>query len=311
MSKILVTGATGFIGGSISIRLKELGYDVYGIDYNIKKHLTKYFDMFALGDYSEMLKPEFANHKFDSIVHCAGTSLVHPSVTNPSLYYLNNVSRSIKLVDWIKNYTPQSKLIFSSSASVYKNKNEPIKEKDELEPLSPYAKSKKMVEDVILDVSNAHNLRYVIFRFFNACGAISDLHGQDPNATHIFPRLFESQINKSTFTLYGDSIRDYIHVRDLVDAHVIAIENNTHGIYNLGNETGYKNSEIFKKFHKEVGDVDVFVQPKRENEADILVASIDKAKEEMVWQPEYNLDDVIKDLKKWYQSDNYKELKDG
>lgn len=308
MGKILVTGASGFIGGSTVIRLKELGYTVFGIDLTLKKHLTKYFDTFCKADYVNVLKPDFGNHNFSHIIHCAATSLVHPSFINPSEYYVNNVAKTIALVDWIKTYSPASTIIFSSSASVYKNTDEPIKEDDELEPLSPYARTKKMIEDVILDVYTSNNLNYTIFRYFNACGSLGSEHGQDPNATHIFPRLFESKMNGTLFSQYGDSIRDYIHVKDIVDAHLLAIDNNSVGVFNLGNKNGFKSSDIVNRFINSVGDLDIAVHPKRKGEADKLVADVTKANEVLGWNPKHNLDDVISDLKKWYQSENYKEL---
>lgn len=308
MGKILVTGASGFIGGSTVIRLKELGYSVIGIDTVQKKYLTKYFDMFCCGDYASMLKPDFANYNFSHIIHCAGTSLVHPSFINPSEYYVNNVAKTIQLIDWIKNYSPATNIIFSSSASVYKNTDEPIKEEDCLEPLSPYAKTKKMIEDVIQDVHASNNLNFTIFRYFNACGSIGSEHGQDPNATHIFPRLFESRMNSTLFSQYGDSIRDYIHVKDIVDAHTLAIDNNAIGIFNLGNRHGFKSSDIVNRFIKSVGDLDIAIHPKRKGEADKLVADVTKAKDVLGWNPKHDLDDVIRDLKKWYDSNNYKEL---
>lgn len=305
--KILVTGASGFIGGSTSIRLKELGYTVVGIDIVRKNYLSKYFDTFAQCDYFDILKPDFSNHNFSHIVHCAGTSLVHPSFINPSEYYVNNVSKTIELVAWIKNHSPASQIIFSSSASVYKNTSDVLTEDSELEPLSPYAKTKKMIEDVILDVHVSNNLNYTIFRYFNACGALGEEHGQEPHATHIFPRLFESQMTNTMFTQYGDSIRDYIHVKDIVQAHVLAIENNTVGLFNLGNRHGYKSSDIVRWFTKTIGDVNVAVMQKREGEADKLVADISKALSVLKWNPKLDINDVLIDLRRWYNSNNYKE----
>lgn len=307
MKKILITGASGFIGGSTAIRLKELGHTVVGIDLVTRKHLSKYFDMFCCGDYVDMLKPEFANHNFSHIIHCAGTSLVHPSFVDPSLYYVNNVAKTIELINWIKNYSPSTQIIFSSSASVYKTNKEVLNEEDELEPLSPYAKTKKMVEDVIFDVHDSNNLNFTIFRYFNACGALGSEHGQEPNATHIFPRLFETRRFGGLFTQYGDSTRDYIHIRDIVDAHVQAINNSTVGVFNLGNRHGYKSSEIINWFVKKIGDLNVAIMPKRKGEADRLVADITRANYVLKWNPRHDIDDVLIDLRRWYDSDNYKE----
>jgi UDP-glucose 4-epimerase len=198
--------------------------------------------------------------------------------------------------------------MFSSSASVYKTQNKLLVENDPLEPLSPYAKSKFMIETIVGDFIKAYDLRSTIFRYFNACGAVDELHGQSPGASHIFPKLFECEdkfyLNGSDFkTKDGTCVRDYIHVRDIAHAHVLAMEKNAYGIYNLGSSIGYSNLEIIKSINKPYLDVG-----RRLGDTDSLVADNGLAKTILNWAPTHTLTDIINSLKKWYSSKTYSGL---
>lgn len=314
MPKVLITGATGFIGGSVAISLFEAGYEVVGIDYVKRPHMEKYFSHFIYGDFESILDRDFAeSQKFDAIVHCAGTSLVGPSTKNPSEYYHNNVIKTVKLLEWIRKYLPKCHLLFSSTGSVYKEKDIPLREYDIKEPVSPYSRTKRAIEYLVEDYKEAYNLKVTIFRYFNACGSIGSIHGQDPKATHIFARLFESYIYADPFDLYGDDydtpdgtcIRDYIHVRDLAYAHQLAIEIGSDGIYNVGSGTGYSNQEIINRFEIDFS-VDVHKARRRKGDATSLVADISHAKKKLGWEPKHGIDDIIYDLNEWYNSNNYR-----
>lgn len=301
-----VTGACGFIGGAICIELKKRGYTVIGLDLVKRKYLMPYMDTFFHTDFDGI--PNFHGLAWldcDTIIHCAGTSLVGPSTSNPALYYENNVAKTIKLLNWCMAYNKH--FIFSSSASVYKTQKRLITEEDPLEPLSPYAKSKRMIEDVVGDFAEAYDLKATIFRYFNACGAIDELHGQPPGEGHIFPRLFEGkgtfELNGMDFeTRDGTCIRDYIHVEDIAQAHVKAMEKRCYGIYNLGSSIGYSNLEIIKAVnrlpYKDVG--------RRLGDCDCLVADNTLAKMMLGWSPTTTLPNVVESLKRWYNSENYK-----
>lgn len=302
-----ITGATGFIGGTLAIELKKRGYDVVGIDLVRCKYLMPYFDVFFNTDFDDI--PSFHGPTWmecDTIIHCAGTSLVGPSHMYPMAYYNNNVAKTIRLLDWcVEN---NKHFMFSSSASVYKTRSTPLSEDDVKTPLSPYAKSKWMVEQVIDDFVRAYGLKATIFRYFNACGALGKLHGQKPGSSHIFPRLFESKdrfiLNGSNFkTPDGTCIRDYIHVRDIADAHIKAIEKNVHGVYNLGSNTGYSNREIIEAVGK---DIAVEVSSRRVGDTDCLVADNTLAKTMLGWVPLSTLSDIVTDLNEWYGSNNFK-----
>ena len=162
-----VTGACGFIGGTICIELKKRGYTVVGLDLVKHKHLMPFIDMFFHTDFDAI--PSFHGPAWlecETIIHCAGTSLVGPSISKPMMYYNNNVAKTIRLLDWCA--TNNKHFMFSSSASVYKTQKRLITEEDLLEPLSPYAKSKRMVEIIAGDFSEAYDLKATIFRYFNA-----------------------------------------------------------------------------------------------------------------------------------------------
>lgn len=305
-----VTGACGFIGGAICIELKKRGYTVIGLDRVKRKHLMPFIDVFFQQDFENipyLHTPVW--RECDVIIHCAGTSLVGPSIRYPADYYYNNVGKTIKLLDWCSEHGKH--FMFSSSASVYKTQKRPITEEDPLDPISPYAKSKRMVETIIGDFSEAYNLKATIFRYFNACGALNEEHGQEPGATHIFPRLFECkdvfELNGMDFeTRDGTCIRDYIHVEDIAQAHVKAMENNCYGIYNLGSNNGYTNLEIIKAVIKPYKDVG-----RRLGDTDCLVADNTLAKMILGWSPTTTLPNIVDSLKRWYNSENYKRLING
>lgn len=318
MSKrtVLVTGACGFIGGAICIELKIQGYTVIGIDLVRREHLMPFMDAFFQADFDNIPTFIWSSHgnydailNCDTIIHCAGKSLVGPSIKTPMVYYNNNVIKTIRLIDWCA--THEKHFMFSSSASVYKTQNRLISEEDPLEPLSPYAKSKRMVEDVVKDFTDAYGLRATIFRYFNACGAVDDLHGQPPGESHIFPKLFECEntfeLNGTNFnTRDGSCVRDYVHITDIARAHILAIEQKQYGIYNLGSSLGYSNLEIIKTVGKPYRDVG-----RRQGDPDCLIADINQAKRQLGWLPQESLPDIISSLKMWYKSSIFKGMKNG
>ena len=235
---IIVTGVAGYIGGQVALQLKSAGHVVVGIDRRpLQKHQTGVVDNFVQADFdSDTAYKKLLDVRPEAIVHCAGTSLVGPSIANPAEYYINNVAKTLHLLEFISNAMPKTRLIFSSSAAVY---GEPIMtpchEVDPREPVSPYGESKLMVEMMLESYHRAYELDYVAFRYFNACGAdIQARHGQEPGATHIIARVLESLRDNTPFTLYGTNyptedgtcVRDYVHVQDIADAHVSALYNN-------------------------------------------------------------------------------------
>ena len=311
--KVAVTGAAGYIGGQVSLALKDAGHEVMGIDRrHCPRHLTEVFDQFVLADIdSDQAKTKLIQFLPTAIVHCAGTSLVGPSMKHPSDYYHNNVVKTIHLLDLVHNAMPKTRIIFSSSAAVY---GEPIMtpchEVDPCEPMSPYGESKRMVEQILESYHRAYGLDYVAFRYFNACGADPEgRHGQEPGATHLIARLLESTRDDGQFRVYGDDyptedgtcVRDYVHVADIARAHVMALSSTIPtGVYNLGSLTGSSVKQVMERARVITrGMPRIGVESRREGDPAVLTASSDKFDQHGEWK-QYSLDDMIQHAWKWY-----------
>ncbi len=315
MSNIAVTGAAGYIGGHIALRLKDAGHAVVGIDRRpLPTHLDNGVMSFLQADFdSDIAKKYLLEVRPVAIIHCAGTSLVGPSLSTPMEYYNNNVVKTIHLLDFIMQIMPQTKVIFSSSAAVYGTPiMTPCHEVDPREPISPYGESKLMVEQILASYHKAYGLDYVAFRYFNACGAdTNSRHGQEPGATHIIARILESIRDNKTFTLNGTDysthdgscVRDYVHVQDIADAHISALYADTPaGVYNLGTNKGTSNLEIINAAERITGKtLHVDTGPQRPGDPATLTASADKfGRIYKDWQ-KFTLDDMISHAWAWYK----------
>jgi UDP-glucose 4-epimerase len=312
--KVVVTGAAGYIGGETLIKLVDAGHDVLAIDREMPPgHLIAVPCSWHTGDFASDLGLD-AIKLFcpDAIIHCAGTSLVGPSVKDPEEYYNNNFVKTKTLLDFlIKNHYKNVRVIFSSSAATY---GEPImtpcQEEDPAIPISPYGESKLMIEFMMKSYTMAYGLDFVAFRYFNACGADSQgRHGQAPGATHIIARVLESIRDGKTFTLYGDNystpdgtcIRDYIHVEDLADAHIMAMDPNVPvGIFNLGTNQGFSNRDIINMSEKVTGQqVNLEIGAIRAGDPAVLTASSDRFNS-IGWTPKFSLEHMIQHAWAWY-----------
>ena len=313
MSRVAVTGAAGYIGGQIALALKDAGHEVMGIDRRPSPlHLKEVCDQFVLADVdSDQAKTKLIQFRPDAIIHCAGTSLVGPSIKYPSDYYHNNVIKTIHMLDLVLSALPKTRVIFSSSAAVY---GEPImtpcSEVDPCDPVSPYGESKRMIEQVLASYHQAYKLDYVAFRYFNACGADSQgRHGQEPNATHIIARVLESIRDKQEFVLNGINyptndgtcVRDYVHVEDIAAAHVAALDAKiSAGIYNLGSNQGISNLNIVEAAQRITKQILNFRSgPSRAGDPAMLTASSEKFDQYGSWR-KYSLDNMIQHSWNWY-----------
>jgi UDP-glucose 4-epimerase len=314
---VVITGAAGYIGGQIALTLKDSGHKVVGIDRRpCPKYLEETFTKFIQADFdSDQAKTKLLQVGPTAIIHCAGTSLVGPSVTHPGEYYHNNVIKTINLLDFICNAMPKTRVIFSSSAAVY---GEPImtpcSEVDPCDPVSPYGESKRMVEQILASYHQAYKLDYVAFRYFNACGADSQgRHGQEPHATHIIARVLESIKDKQEFVLNGidyptndgTCVRDYVHVEDIATAHVAALDAKVSaGVYNLSSNQGISNLEIIEAAQRITKQILNFRSgAKRAGDPAMLTASSEKFDQYSVWK-KYSLDDMIQHAWNWYVRKN-------
>jgi UDP-glucose 4-epimerase len=314
MSTVVVTGVSGYIGGQTALLLKDTGHRVVGVDRRpLPPHLKSVCDRFVQEDFaSKHALSVIVQERPDAIVHCAGTSLVGPSVKDPAVYYENNVVNTFALLEIVRRAMPRTKFVYSSSAATYGEPVMlPVHEVDPAEPVSPYGQSKLMVDMMLESYHRAYGIDYVSFRYFNACGADPRArHGQEPGATHIIARVLEAIRDNTEFILNGvdfptadgTCIRDYVHVEDIARAHSLAIYHDIpSGIYNLGSNNGTSNREIIAAAERVTGKkLKVVMGAARPGDPPQLTASA--AKFGMVadaWL-HYTLDDMIRHAWAWY-----------
>jgi len=320
MSKtIVVTGGCGYIGSHIAraFRYADHNNRVVIIDRIQHNHTLKDIDCFLRADYASTPALDLIElEQPDIIVHCAGTSLVEPSVYDPADYYENNVSKTITLLNHIKNYKKKPTILFSSSASVYGEPKElPIPESHPLNPISPYGRTKLMIETILRDYSNAYDINSICFRYFNAAGAWPVEHdlGEESGGTHIIARALEASINGKAFNVFGDDyntpdgtcVRDYVHVLDLAQAHIKVINyleyNPGFYVFNLGTAQGISNKQIADYVGEKYGFKFLNYGNKRPGDPAILIADSSKAKRELDWEPEHSdIGTIIDSAYQWY-----------
>ena len=314
MSRVIVTGGAGFIGGETVLKLLDAGHSVYAIDRVVpSERLLNSGAKWLTGDFSgEVALDSIVLFNPDAIIHCAGTSLVGPSVTDPAEYYDNNFVKTKRLLDRLIQYKIGARFIFSSSAATYGNPiMTPIQEVDPTEPISPYGQSKLMTDWMLRSYHQAYDLDFVSFRYFNACGADSQgRHGQAAGATHIVARILESVRDGRDFTMYGTDyptedgtcIRDYIHVEDLAEAHIAAIDPAIKSdIYNLGTNQGHSNLQVLQAASAVLKrDIAYLHGPKRAGDPAQLIADSTRFMTASTWKPQFGLTDIIQHVWTWY-----------
>lgn len=313
--RVVVTGGAGFIGGQTVLRLLDQGHKVLAIDRSLDPNpLSDCGATWLTADFSgEVALDAMARFEADAIIHCAGTSLVGPSMLNPAEYYNNNFEKTKILCDWLVKQHHRPRIIFSSSAATYGNPvMTPCAEVDPTEPISPYGQSKLMVDWMLESYHRAYDLDYVSFRYFNACGADSQArHGQRPGATHIIARVLESIRDHAQFTLNGvdyptddgTCVRDYIHVEDLADAHILACDKNIPaGIYNLGTNEGHSNRQIVAMAEQVTGQsVDLSIGGIRPGDPATLLADASRFIKVSSWRPRFDLEHMVQHAWAWYK----------
>ena len=264
----------------------------------------------------ESLKKVLEIHPTDTIIHLAGSSFISESVINPHKYFENNVSKTIKLLDTVKEMGIKN-FIYSSSAAVYgKAEYLPIDEGHSTKPRSPYGLTKLFVEDMLNTYEVSYGIKHVHLRYFNAAGAsMSGLLGEKHiPETHIIPLLIQTALgHRKSFLLYGDdydtkdgtSIRDYIHVDDIALAHVQAVKYLRDGkesnIFNLGSFNGFSVKTVIKEVERITGKkIEIEVKERRKGDQEILIAS-SKRIQDLGWKPKYSLQDIIESAFNWYK----------
>jgi len=322
---IIVTGGSGYVGGHVCKALSQAGYTPINIDRIRSPWSDTYGPYYCMSFTPSHHAIHDAVKKFNvvAVIHCAANSLVGPSVTTPAMYYENNVTNTLYMLDFL--YAQGiNKIVFSSSSSVYGDQEiVPIKETANLKPLTSYGRSKQMVEGILHDYSTAYNMRSVSLRYFNACGADFDGGmGQVKDATHVIARVLESIINDSIFSVYGENyntpdgtpIRDYTHVWDLALAHVLSVKyleaGGETGILNLGAGQGQSVKDILNATKTVIGKLPIIeYKEARPGDPTRVIADISKAKEILDWSPKYSdLNTIIDSAWGWYNSDRYRGL---
>ncbi len=321
---ILVTGGAGYIGSHAALALKKAGYGVVVLDNLAYGHRELIEDVvkveLIVGDTNDraLLDKLFASHDITAVMHFAAYIAVGESVKEPDKYYRNNVASTLNLLEAMLS-AGINKFVFSSTCAVYGMPKEiPMTEDHPHDPLSPYAASKDMVERILADFDSAMGLKSVSFRYFNASGAEPNgLLGEDHNPeTHLIPLSLLTALGKREHlyifgtdydTPDGTAVRDYIHVNDLADAHVLGLEYLLNGgkseVFNLGNGNGFSVKEVIETAREVTGlEISAIEQDRREGDAPILVGSSDKARRILGWQPKYaDLRKIISDAWQWHQ----------
>ncbi len=321
---ILVTGGAGYIGSHTVKALQQKGYQVVVLDNLKYGHREIVEDVLKakliVGDLQDrsLLKEIFNNHSIAAVIHFAAFAYVGESVKDPAKYYDNNVTGTLRLLQAMLDASVKN-IIFSSTCATYGVPNAvPIAEEHPQNPINPYGRSKLIVEQMLADFEKAYDLKSVIFRYFNAAGADpSGLIGEDHNPeTHLIPLVLMAALGKresvSIFgtdypTADGSCIRDYIHVTDLAQAHVLGLEyllkSQTSGIFNLGNGNGFSVKEIIATAREVTGiDIKAIECDRRPGDPPALVGSATKAREILGWNPEYaDIESIITHAWNWHQ----------
>jgi len=313
---VLITGVTGYLGNHVAKAFKKKDWTVHGFD---NKHTTNpYLDVFTPGDVTDpaALDRLFGTWKFDMVVHLAARIEAGISVKEPHTFYQTNTGGTANVVKAMIDHGVD-KIVFSSTAAVYKTKEEPIKETDPLEFNSPYGHSKQMAEEII----QRSGLKYTIFRFFNLTGADPDGEfgeAHEPE-THLIPRLIMNQengkfiINGTDYpTEDGTNVRDYVHVTDVAEAIYDGARHlNSSGqsdIFNLGCGTGYGIMQIIDELEICSGKkVKYKIGPRRQGDAVSLIADITKAKEVLNYTRRFDIVSILNTAYKWHNRDTDEE----
>lgn len=320
---ILVTGGAGYIGSHTVYKLIEQGNDVVVIDslqtgYKQAIHPQARFYQGDIRD-EKFLNDVFSKEEIEAVIHFAANSLVGESMINPLKYYDNNVyGTKVLLQAMIDNGIKN--IVFSSTAATYGEPEKlPILESDKTEPTNTYGETKLAMEKMFKWTSKAHDLRYVSLRYFNACGAhesgkIGEAHIPE---THLIPLILQVPNKKRDhINIFGDDyntkdgtcVRDYIHVVDLAQAHILAVkyllEGNKSDIFNLGNGIGFTVNEVIEVARKVTGhEIPVVISERRAGDPAQLVASSEKAKTVLGWNPTHNtLEEIISSAWNWHKN---------
>lgn len=316
---ILVTGGAGYIGSHCVAALVSRGIDTVVVDNLSKGHRASLKGgRLYVGDVGDrvFLEDVFRREHIEAVIHFAAFSLVGESMSMPEQYFRNNCMAGLTLVDTMVKYGVPY-LIFSSTAATYgEPEKQPIEEGDRTEPTNPYGATKLAIENMLKWCDCAYNIRYVALRYFNAAGSDTEAGiGEDHNPeSHLIPLVMKTALGQRDHigifgedypTPDGTCVRDYIHVKDLAEAHLLALEYLERGgssdVFNLGNGAGYSVREIIETARRITGkEIKAVVEPRRGGDPSVLIASNKKAAEILGWKPVLGLDQIISDAWAWH-----------
>lgn len=320
---ILVLGGAGYIGSHTVYALIEKGVDVVVIDNLETGHIEAVHEKarFYKGDIRDraFVDSVLDKEKIDAVIHFAANSLVGESMVNPLKYYDNNVNGTKVLLQSMVVHG-LDKIVFSSTAATYGEPEKvPILETDRTEPTNTYGETKLAMEKMFKWTDRAHGLKYVSLRYFNACGAhvsgkIGEAHSPE---THLIPLILQVPLGQREYiSIFGDDydtsdgtcIRDYIHVTDLAQAHILAVDylmkGNESNIFNLGNGVGFTVKEVIDTARKVTGhEIPARIAERRAGDPARLIASSDKARQVLLWKPEHaDLEEIISTAWNWHKN---------
>ena len=308
MSKVLVTGGAGYIGAHVAAELLKSGYSIRIYDdfsNGLHRRVDGKFRDIVDGDMLDRVKLLAALDGIDAVIHLAAKKSVEESVKDPLKYYENNVGGTLNLLGAM-TAKGVKQLVYSSSAAVYSpNDKEAVLEDDPTAPLSPYGASKLLAEQLISSVGSAEQISNISLRYFNVVGSNIAEFG-DNSKDNLVPKVFLALKNGERPQIYGSDyptpdgtcIRDYIHVQDLALAHLAALKKVESGyisqVYNVGSGKGYSVKEMMDQISKSLGrDINPEVSQARAGDSPKLIASIDKIKEQLGWNPKASLEEMI------------------
>ena len=318
--KILITGGAGYIGSTVASACEDAGHDVVILDdfSTGKREFIQDRPLYE-GDIADraLVDQIFSEHSIDAVVHCAAKIVVPESVADPLGYYDNNVGKTVKLLEALER-NGNKRFLFSSSASIYApDENFVVTEQSPLRPNSPYAKTKYLVELILEDFTKASEMRVLSLRYFNPIGTDPKLRSgqQLEHPTHVLAKLLEAWQKHETFTVTGvdwptrdgSGIRDYIHVWDLAQAHVAALEHfdeatasEPYQVFNIGTGNGVTVKELAASFEEISGDqLQVTFGPPRPGDVAGVYTVSQKAKDVLGWEAKLSETDAVRDAIAW------------
>ena len=319
--RVLVTGGAGYIGSVVAEQLLAAGHQVTVIDNLSRGHrqaVPKAAELAVsdLGD-RKQLKELFCSHGFEAVLHFAAFIEAGESMKCPEAFFRNNTANALTVLEAMLE-SGIKRFVFSSTAALFGNPaRTPIREDDALQPTNAYGESKLLVERMLDWFHRLRGLRYASLRYFNAAGAASPDRGEDHHPeTHLVPRLMSVALGRQKHievygtdypTPDGTCVRDYIHVSDLAEAHLLALdalERSTRLIYNLGNGQGFSVREVIEGVRRVTGQAIPAVElGRREGDPAVLIASSEKIRRELNWKPKFpELDTILKSAWLWHKN---------